>query len=517
MPLEMASVQGVWIQQAFSSAKTRRFRLYTPTLVARPVSLREKAAKGIAIVAALKMLSMLLSQGSAIVLAIMLVPRDFGIVGIAMVFIGLLERFGNFGIGIGDEILQREERVEEALDTGATLRLLIAASLTLLSIVLAPWAAILYEEPAVADVIRLLSLLFILSFAGFVSRVRLTRDLRFREAVLPDTLGKVSTSVAAIALVLLGFGFWSLVYSLLLGQVIAVAALYIAMPWRIRLRLDVSLVRELLRFGRWVFLSGLVWFVFSTLDNAVVGAFLGLSVLGYYLLAYSWSVTLPTRLNSVVDTVMFPVFSKMKGNMNRLSRAFVETTENVAYIAFPVCLLIVALAPDFVEAVLGSKWIPAITAMQLLAPAGLFLVLAGPAGSLLMALGRPQDLTKYTLIGAVPVIVGLLPALLAYGIEGLAVLVTASALGMSWWVWRRVASLTGLSEATLYRRFARPLMASVVAAVTVVALHLSTQTSLLTLVVEAGLGTVAYLITIAVLTRGAFLGRIREFVRIATA
>jgi O-antigen/teichoic acid export membrane protein len=477
------------------------------------VSLRQEAAKGITVVAVLKLLSTALHQGAAIVLAILLVPRDFGVVAIAMVFIALLQRFGDFGIGA--EILQREERVEEALHTGATLRLLLAAALALLSFALAPWAAALYGEPAVADVMRVLSVLFLLSFAGFVSRVRLTRDLRFRKAVLPDTVGKATTSVVAIVLAFLGFGFWSLVHSLVLGQLVAVVLLYATMPWRLRFRLDRDLVRELLAFGRWIFLSGLVAFVFYALDNAVVGAVLGLAVLGYYLIAYTWAVTLPTRLNGLVDTVMFPVFSRMKGSRDRLRRAFLETTEYVAYVVFPLSVLVAVLAPDFVAEVLGTKWEPSVVPMQFLAPAGLLLALAAPAASALTALGRPRDVTMFTLLGAVLVVAGIVPAILWYGIAGLAVLVALSAAAMAVWIWRRVGIVLRLSPSALYGRFVRPLLSSVLAATAVAAFRTLLPSSLAVFLAEVALGTLVYLALMTLLTRGAFFRELRDFVLLA--
>lgn len=493
------------------------FRLYRETLVGHLVSLRVQAARGITVVAALKAASVVTSQASSIVLAVILVPRDFGIVAIAMFFIGLLDRFGNLGAGIGSEILQRQDRVDDALDTGATMRLLLAAMLTVTAIALAPWAAILYEEPAIADVMRVFSLVFLLGFAGFVSRVRLTRDLRFREVVLPDTIGKMTTSLLAVLLAVLGFGFWSLVHSVLVGYVVGFVLLYIAMPWRIRFYLDRSLVRELLSFGRWIFFSGLIAVLFYTLDNAVVGIVLGLTVLGYYLLAYTWGVSLLSRLNDLVDTVMFPVFSRMKREGKRMSRAFLETTRYVGYIAFPFSVLVAALAPDFVRVVLGSKWVPAILPMQLLAPAGLLLALAAPATSVLTALGRPQDVTMFMAIGAISMLAGLLPVLLLLGIEGLAALVTLSTFLMALWVWRRVGSELRVRRWLIYSAFGWPLIASVAAAGAVLVSRYAISSSVLGFLAQVLAGTVVYLLCMSVLTRGAFFREIRQFVVLATS
>jgi O-antigen/teichoic acid export membrane protein len=165
------------------------------------------------------------------------------------------------------------------------------------------------------------------------------------------------------------------------------------------------------------------------LDNFVVGTLLGSATLGYYALAFTWGTKLCETLGSVVNSVLFPTFAKIQGNVPRLRAAYIKSLEFVAFLAVGGYVALFVVSGDFLIHILGAgedKWLPSIAVLQILCLYGLIRALLEPIGSVVMAVGGVPILVRANLLAAVVNMTLIYPALLAFGIEGVAAIVTVS-------------------------------------------------------------------------------------------
>jgi PST family polysaccharide transporter/lipopolysaccharide exporter len=204
---------------------------------------------------------------------------------------------------------------------------------------------------------------------------------------------------------------------------------YLMVSYRPHLRFDRAKAQELFSFGKWVLASGVILYLLLNLDYMVVGVVLGVTALGFYRMAYNLSQLVVTELTTVTSQVAFPAYSRIQSDPARLSSAYLKVLSAVAVGAFPVAVGTALLAEDITLVLLGDQWTPMITALQILAFAGLSRALAGTAGPLFQAVGRPDVLAKVSFVRLVLLAIIIYPLTVNLGIEGsaLAILLTSLA------------------------------------------------------------------------------------------
>ncbi|MEM4161423.1 MAG: oligosaccharide flippase family protein, partial [Thermoplasmata archaeon] len=291
--------------------------------------LKEKTAKNILWVSLLRVVSYGISLITSLVLARVLFPDEYGIVSMAMVFIGFGEILGDFGLSAA--IIQKQkENIEKELYTGATLRLIFATGLYLTVFSIAPFVADFMAEPRLTNVIRIASLQFFLTSAGFVVTVRLTRELKFNKIVLANLSGGLSKGILVIALAFLGFSYWSVVFGNLAGGLITVIVLYSFVSWKVKFVFDVKVAKELINFGKYVLAVGIMTWVAYSIDKFVVGKLYGTEILGAYQVAWTWGILIPSTISGVLGTVLFPTYAKIATNKIKLKNAFLLCVEYIS-------------------------------------------------------------------------------------------------------------------------------------------------------------------------------------------
>ena len=473
------------------------------------MELRKAAFSGLRIQFYLRVSNTVFYQVSAVVLAILLVPRDFALVGLAMVFVGFTLSIADFGLG--SALIQRPSGLKDALTTGASLRLLISSVLAVVLVAVAPIVGVLYGEPALTVLIWSLSPLLILNFMGFVSRVTLTKNLQFRRVFLPDVLGGAVQAVVAIVLAFSGFSYWSLVAGQLAGTSAGVAALYYMLPWRLHWELDRSLVSELLRFGMPLIFAGVLYFLFQNVGVAVLGA-VSLPGVGYFLFAQTWTISIPLGLRASFDHVMFPVFSAMNGEIARVTRAYEKLFKYLVWIVAPGSAFLAAAAPSFVLSLVGPIWSPSIPVLQILAIAGFAIMLSLTYHSAVLALGLSREILKYNAIAlalAAPLSV---VAVTVGGAVGLAWAFLVVGGGLLVWAFFRAERIMPGSTGVVVVPLAQACLGSVLCALPFALVQSLVPPSLLALAFQ-GLGAIGlYFVAMTLVTRGYFLKELTSLV-----
>lgn len=341
---------------------------------------------------------------SMIVLARLLTKDDFGVVGYALAILGFLDVVKD--LGIGSAIIYYKDR--QVADTAFWLNLVMGVSLFLLVWALAPFISIYFNDPRAAQVTRVLALSFPLSALGSTHEALLIKDLQFGKKFLPDIARALTKGVIAISLAFMGFGPWSLIYSQLVGVLIAVVVLWRLVRWRPSMAFDSEGAWSLLTFGLPIVGMNIISAFALNVDYLLVGRYLGSEALGVYALAFRIPELTILQFCVIVAQVIFPVFNKMRDDVGALKAGFLETARYVALITVPVGLGMALLAEPFVLAFFGEKWIDAVPVMRAIAIYSLLISLGFNAGDVYKAQGRPGMLTRISILH----ITLLVPALL---------------------------------------------------------------------------------------------------------
>jgi len=359
-----------------------------------------------------------------IVLARLLSPRDFGLLGIALLTLSALKKFTHLGLDAA-LIQDKDENVDQYLNTAWVLNfgrnLFIAAIIFLV----APVIADVFSEPRVTPVIRVIALGPLFKALRNPGVVYFRKNLDLHKSFVLTLSGSLTNFVVAVTLAIVYQNVWALVLGFVAADAVRFLMSYVIHSYRPWFEFDVGIARNLLDYGKWMTGTKILNFLYSEGDDAVVGWLLTATSLGFYQIAYRFSNAPATELTHVISRVMFPAYSKLQDDIPRLRDTFLQVLKVVALLAFPMSIGIIIVAPSFIEAFLGSAWLPATLTMQILAVYGLLRAVGATFGPVWKAVGRPDYLTKLASIRVVLIAVLIYPMTITYGIEGTAFLITA--------------------------------------------------------------------------------------------
>jgi O-antigen/teichoic acid export membrane protein len=359
-----------------------------------------------------------------VIIARILAPRDFGLLGIALLVVGTVETFST--TGFHDALIQRKETSKAELDIAWSLMIIRGAVLFLILYFAAPLAAGFFREPNSVMVIRLIALTSLLQGFNNVGIVLFRKELEFYKQFLYQFVGVVADFAVSVSLAFILRNVLALVFGLVVGQLALCVMSYVLCPYQPSFRLQRKRIRELFHFGKWVLGSTILLFLILQGDGFFVGKFLGVTLLGLYQMANKISNTPATELTHIISQVAFPVYAKLQDESVRLREAYLRIIQLIAFLSFPLAAFIFSLSPDFTRIFLGEKWMPMVPAMKVLAVAGLFRALGATGGPVFYGLGKPKLDTQINALRLVVMATLLYPLSIRWGIVGTAAAVLCS-------------------------------------------------------------------------------------------
>lgn len=351
------------------------------------------------------------------VLARLLTPEEFGMVGFATLVVAYLAVMKDLGFGAA--LIQRRNDVEETAQTVWIVNLILGALLTAAAVVAAPLVAAFFREPLVTPILRVLAFTFVLEALGSVHLVLLRRNLDFKKKMIPDVGRALVKGVVSVSAAVAGFGVWALVWGQLAGVLTAVFLSWAVVPWRPRLEFHRRLLRPLARFGLPLLATDIEYAIWANLDYVVVGRMLGDTALGIYTLAYRLPELLIHSVWRVLANAIFPFFSTIQEQPDLVRKGFLATIRYTQAVIVPLSLGLLVTAEPAVETLFGHQWHDAVPVLRVMALFSLIGSIGVNAGDVYKAMGRTDVLAKLaTLELAI-----LVPALLygaRFGIVGVA-------------------------------------------------------------------------------------------------
>jgi PST family polysaccharide transporter len=313
----------------------------------------------------------LVQVGVLAVLARLLTPADFGLVGLATVFIGLAALLAQFGISTA--VVRQPELTDRDVRAAYTLALLLGLGVTLVVAGAAAPLASAFRNPALADVLRALSLTFLLGNPSAVAEALLERRMEWGRVMWVNLAAFVfGYALTGCVLAVLDFGAWALVGSQLAQTALRTVLLLRASPHPKRFLLDGGEIRLLTRFGGSFTLARLFNYGAQQGDYLVVGRVLGVTPLGFYTRAFKLMQLPSTYFAAVIAKVLFPIMARVQGEVDRLRLAYLTGSAVITIVTAPLSALMIVTAPEIVEVVLGPRWQPTVAPFQVLAAGVVF-------------------------------------------------------------------------------------------------------------------------------------------------
>lgn len=354
-----------------------------------------------------------------IYLARILAPSMFGVIGIVTVFTNYAVLFVDLGFGAA--LVQRKDLNRDHLSSVFWFNVFIGLLLASLFFFSAPAIAKFYNEPVLVEITRTLSLMFIISSLSLVQSNLLDKEMKFKRKVTINWIATLSGYAAGIGMAWSGWGIWSLVYQLLITQLVTTLLLWINSSWYPALTFSSKRLNELLPFGLNVVGETSVNYWSRNADNFIVGKFVGTEGLGLYSRAYSIMLIPVRNISSVVSRVMFPAFSTLQHDLGMIRQLYLKAIRYIAMITFPAMTGLTLVAKEFVIVCFGEQWSPMIPLVQWLAILGAFQSILNLNGTIYYSVGKPHIALRVTLVTSAVLLISFVTGLMVNGLLGLTI------------------------------------------------------------------------------------------------
>ncbi len=359
-----------------------------------------------------------------VILANLLDPSDFGLLGIALLVLSGLNKFSKLGLDAA-VIQDKENDIDHYINTMWLMQLSRGALIAGIMIAIAPLVGSVFNEPRAVLVVQVLALSPLLEAARNPAVVYFQKNMNFHMEFLYQMSGSITRFVVSLAWAIVSPTVWALVAGLLSARFLRIVFSYLAHDYRPWPEFNIEYAKELINFGKWITANSILYFLYSEGDDAVVGWLLTSTALGFYQTAYRLSNAPATEITQVIANVMFPAFSTLQEDIAAMREAYYRMLQMTMFIACPMAFGIAAVAEVFILTFIGEEWIAMVVVMQLLAGYGLMRALGKTMGPLWKAIGRPDYVTKLSALRVAILAVLVIPMTNRFGIEGTAFLVSA--------------------------------------------------------------------------------------------
>lgn len=289
-----------------------------------------------------------------LVLARILSPDDFGIIGVAMIAIGFAQAFQDFGLG--KALIQRENDIDESANIVFWCNVLFGSIIYLCIFLSANDIAIFFKEPRVASVLRVLCLQIFITSLGIVHLSLLQRSFEFKKIFFVRFTTSLVPALISIPLALVGQGIWALVGGSLASSFLQIVLLWRVSNWRPMIKFNFKVASELFGFGTWVFLEMFLSWLIMCGDSIILGRFLGVYELGVYRVGFTFVSLIFAVLFNPFTSVAYSAFSRMQNSTKDLNILFLDMVRINTMISLPLGIFLAFTATIISSLIFGHKW-----------------------------------------------------------------------------------------------------------------------------------------------------------------
>lgn len=367
-----------------------------PVAEKKEAKLLGRSVQGLFFSGGTQVIAQLLHMCVRLLMARLLLPQDFGVVSMAMVFVSFVGLLSDLGLGMA--VVHRRELTDDERCTLFWVTLLFATLMYVPFYFAAPFAGHFFKSTNVVPVLRAMGLIFVFGTLDNVYTPLFRRDMKFGRIGICNIIGVLLGGVIGVVMAMHGWGVWGLVMYNLSETLITSVLLMLASTWRPEFRFSRSAFSNLWSFGSAVVVSRIMNFFNRNLDNMLIGRYLGENPLGFYSLAYQ-SINLPQRyIGRPITAVGFPAFSKIQEDLPRCRNAYISTLRVLCMASWLLAALGVFAGPAAIPLILGHKWASAVIPFQILSVVSAIQSMTSLSSSLFTGVGRPELNSRWSAI-----------------------------------------------------------------------------------------------------------------------
>ncbi|WP_298488382.1 lipopolysaccharide biosynthesis protein [uncultured Maribacter sp.] len=348
-----------------------------------------------------------------IFLARLLSPKDFGLIGLLIVFITISQVFVDSGFT--KALIQKKDRNKNDISTVFIFNLIISIVCYIILWFIAPFIADFYETPILISLLRVLSISLVINAIFTVPATLVTIDLNFKLFAKANLIAVIISGLTAIYLAYNDFGVWSLVYQTLIKATIIGILLLFWTKWKPLLFFSKTSFKKLFSYGSKLLLGSLMNTTVSNVASLFIAKIISTKELGYYAQGTQFTDLIFKTVNAVVDKVLLPSLSQIQDQKEVLIKYSKNIIKMVSIFITPIFFILIIIAEPLIKVLLTEKWLPVVPIMQLFALARLITIICGINVNLLYVLGR-TDLALKQQFYKIPIRLALLAASIKFGI-----------------------------------------------------------------------------------------------------
>ena len=381
--------------------------------------LKHKATAGVFWITAQRFSQILVNFVSGIVLARLLSPEDYGLMGMLSIFMLIAGTFIDGGFGFA--IIQKKRPTQEDYSTVFFWNLGLAIVLYLILFVCAPAIASFYHVPLLSKVLRVSGIVLIINALRAIHENMLNKQFQFRKLAITSVSSSLISLVLTIWLAYQGFGVWALVAQTLILQTVPMVVYWLTNNWVPKLVFSLKSFKELFSFGFYLLMNSLMATIVNNIQGLLIGRLYNPALMGYYSKAHSTETLASTTISQAVTQVTFPMYSELQDQMEKMKAVIKRLTTTMAFVCFPMLFILILVAKPLFVLLYSEKWLESVPYFQLLCISGLAVSLASINTQPIAAIGKSKVMFYWGMVKQFIGIVLIVGGLLAAGIWGMLV------------------------------------------------------------------------------------------------
>ena len=351
-----------------------------------------------------------------LVLARLLTPADFGIIGMLAIFMSVSQVFVDGGFG--SALIQKKQPSQSDYSTVFYWNLMISIGLYICLFIISPWVGEFYRMPLLSSVLRGIGLTLIVSSVYTIQMTRLRKQMNFKKLAVCNLTSYFTGGLVGIGMAFNGFGVWSLVGMQIGYYSMGVVLLAVVTRWLPSWSFSKSTVKELFGFGGFILGANILQEISKNIQGVVIGRKFSAAQMGLYSQAHKFDSVTSNTLPLVVGQVMYPVFSELQFDKVRLAAALSKSVRLISFLSFPLIGLLIIIAEPLIGLLYGDKWIPCTAYYRIFCIGGFFTTLININFYVVAALGYSKTLFKWSFYKWGFLLTGILVGM-NFGIDGI--------------------------------------------------------------------------------------------------
>lgn len=382
-------------------------------------NLKHKTTTGVFWITAQRFSQVVVNFVSGIILARLLSPEDYGLIGMLSIFMLISGTFIDGGFGMA--IIQKKRPTQDDYSTVFFWNLGLAIFLYVVLFLSAPAIASFYHVPLLSKVLRVMGIVLIINALRAIHENMLNKQFQFKKLAVTSVVSSVISLTLTIWLAYKGYGVWALVAQNLLLQAIPMFVYWLTNKWFPKLVFSVDSFKELFSFGFYMFLNALMSTIVNNIQGLLIGRLYNPALMGYYSKAHSTETLASTTISHAVTQVTFPLYSELQDQMGRMKAVIKKLTTTMAFVCFPMLFILILVAKPLFILLYSSKWLDSVPYFQLLCISGLAVSLGGINTQPIAAIGKSKVMFYWGIVKQVLGIALIVGGLVIAGIWGMLV------------------------------------------------------------------------------------------------